>query len=103
MFNNDTSIKNEFGLYLVQINVKSKRKFLCEIQDCLKLFTIQYGIIHISKTWLNKDTTPYYNVDAFYIVRGKKKSDGVVIYIKTKLNDRMCETKSMVVDYILDV
>ena len=40
--------------------------------------------------------------DAFHIVSVNRKSDGVVIYIKKKLNGRICETKSMVVDGVLE-
>ena len=50
-----------------------------------KLLTIQFDIIVISETWLYKDTTPYYNLvgyDAFHIVRGNRKGDGVVIYLR---------------------
>ena len=58
-----------------------------------------------TRHWLNKDTSPYYNFDsydAFHIVKGNRKGGGLVIYIKKKLNGRICETKSVVVDDVLE-
>ena len=73
----------------MHFNARSLSASFCEIQDFLKLLTIQFDIIAIRETWLNKDTNPYYNLDgydAFRIVRGNIKGGGVVIYIKKKLS-----------------
>ena len=43
-FNNDPSIKNEVGLSLVHFNARSLSASFCEIQDFLKLLTIQFDI-----------------------------------------------------------
>ena len=59
---------------------------------------MQFDIIAISETYYNVD-----GYDAFRTVRSNRKGGGVVIYIKKKLNGRICETKSMVVGDVLDV
>ena len=59
----------------------------------------------ISEIWLNSDTTPYYHFDgfdAFRVVRGNRTGGGVVIYISKERNGRICETKSTVVDEVLE-
>ena len=88
---------------MIHFNARSLYTSFNEIENFRKL--LQFDIIAISETWLNKDTTLYYNFDcydAFSVVRENKRGGGVAIYIKNKLNGRIYETKSMVIDDVLE-
>ena len=56
----------------MQASVKSK--------IFLNKLTVKFDII----TWLNKDSTPFYNFydyDVFHVVRDNRNGSGVVIYV----------------------
>jgi len=93
------------GLSFIHFNARSLKTNFHKIKDYILELNINFDIIAITETWIEPNLTSDFNInnyDAFHITRGTRRGGGVAIYTNKKLSGALAESKSFVIENILE-
>ena len=97
----------------IHFNARILKTNLHKIKDYYIVFNlvqilelhVNFDIIAITETWIEPNLISDFsinNYDAFYITRGTRRGCGVATYTNKKLSGARAESKSVVVENILE-
>jgi len=94
-------------LSFIHFNATSLKTNFHKIKDYISELNVNFDIItelKITETWIEPYlvTLVYKLDDAFHITRGTRRGGGVAIYTNKKLSGALAESKSFVIDNILE-
>ena len=96
------------GLSFIHFNARSLKTNFQKIKDYMLELYVKFDIIAISETWIETDLIDDFNInnyDAYHITRGIQRGGGVAtrgIYTNKELSCKMVQSKSFVVENILE-
>ena len=89
----------------IHFNARSLKTNFHKIKDYILELNINFDIIAITETWIEPNLISDFNInnyDAFHITRGTRRGGGVAIYTNKKLSGALAESKSFVIENILE-
>ena len=93
------------GLSFIHFNARSLKTNFQKIKERILELYVKFDIITISETWIETDLIDDFNInnyDAYHITRGIRRGGGVAICTNKELSCKMVESKSFVVENILE-
>jgi len=93
------------GLSFIHFNARSLKTNFHKIKGYILELNINFDIIAITETWIEPNLISDFNInnyDAFHITRGTRRGGGVAIYTNKKLSGALAESKSFVIETILE-
>ena len=94
------------GLSFIHFNARSLGANFINITEYLTDLNHSFDIIAISETWLNTGTNfSLHNIkgyDLFYVTRNNKKGGGVAIYTQKRINCKVLEQQTLVIDNMFE-
>ena len=98
-------IRKVNGFSFIHFNARSLKTNFQKIKDYILELYIKFYIIALSETWIETDLIDDFiinNYDAYHITIGIRRDGGVAMYTNKELSCKMVESKSFVVENILE-
>lgn len=102
-FNN--RIKTEQKLSIIHFNSRSLYANFDSIKQYLQQLSQTFNVIALSETWLNKDKGIDFEINGYEMVcknRENKNGGGVALFVDKKINYKLIETMSTVMDNMFE-
>ena len=93
------------GLLFIHFNARSPKAYFQKNKDYILELNVNFDIIAITETWIEPKVISDFcinNYAAFHITRGTRRGGGVAIYTNKNLSGALAESKSFVVENILE-